>query len=165
MDYLDIIIYIVFAAIGIFSSLGTQKRKKQTVNKQSQAPQARGNDTHHVPVEVMPDQDDMYEVEESTAKEVVTLDDIFRALREGRPLESIHREEVITEPTPEEEIEQPAVVAYEEGISVTRNKDVVQDEISDEGIYNPDDNDMAFAIENIDWRQAVITNEILNKKY
>ena len=142
----------------------TDRKKKLAQKKPGSTQQQYGNGTDPRPTEVVTEDDEMYDAEETMPEDTVTLDEIFRALREGRPLETVRRERPQVEPAPITEIPQPST-PIEEGISVTRNSYMVQDEISDKGIYNQDDNDTAFAIENVDWRQAVITNEILNKKY
>ncbi|MBR5843880.1 MAG: hypothetical protein IKY75_04780 [Bacteroidaceae bacterium] len=151
MDYLDIILYIVFAIIGIFSSINSTKAKKRAENKRKTVP---------VPAQAVVEEDDEAEYDQPVP-EVVSLDDIFRALREGRPLETVRKETLVEEHTP---IQQP-VVPIEEGIRVTRDEDFAQNEISDRGIYTDDESVEAFSVENVDWRQAVITSEILNRKY
>ena len=159
MDYLDIILYIVFAIIGIFSSINSTKFKKQAEKKQKPSPIPSRREAP-LPMEEEVEEEYVSEYEPSVP-EVVTLDDIFKALREGRPLETVRKEAPVVEPIPEAK---PVVLA-EEGVSVTRGNNFAENEISDKGIYTDDDSGEAFSVESVDWRQAVITSEILNRKY
>lgn len=159
MDYLDIILYIVFAIIGIFSSINSTRVKKQAEKRRQTQPTA-GREVASVPTEVVTVEDDMAEYDQSESEEI-SLDDIFRALREGRPLEEVRKSAPIVEPQP---VLTP-VLPVEEGVRVTHNDDFAQNEISDRGVYTDDDSGEVFSAENVDWRQAVITSEILNRKY
>lgn len=158
MDFLDILIYIVFGAIGIFSSINNSKAKKRAENKQKTQPKPGNSVT---PVEDVVEED-VADYEQPTPVEV-SLDDIFKALREGRPLEVGRKKKPVVKPAPVETVTKVSK-PIEEGISVTRNNDLIKNEISDKGIYD-EDNEAAIDVERIDWRQAVITSEILNRKY
>ena len=162
MDYLDFLFYIVLGVIGIFSSINTSKAKKQaTDNRKVQSPARQ--EAKPAPAEDMAEDDTMPEIESTIPEVSVSLDDIFKALRERRPLEIGRKKTPTVQPQPV--ITEPKTTpTIEEGISVTRNKDLTKDEISDRGVYE-EDNEVALNMENIDWRQAVITSEILNKKY
>lgn len=159
MDYLDIILYIVFAIIGIFSSINSSRVKKQT-EKRRQTQPAAGRGEVSAPAEVVAPEDDMVEYDQPTSEEM-SLDDIFKALREGIPLEKVRKVEPVVEPQP---VLSP-IEPVEEGMRVTPNENFVNDEISDRGVYTEDDRSEVFSAENVDWRQAVITSEILNRKY
>jgi hypothetical protein len=162
MDFLDILIYIVFGAIGIFSSINNSKAKKQAASKRKEQPPVTREAVPTHADEVT--KDEAKEVVESPIPEVmVSLDDIFKALREGRPLEVGRRKPPVAKPAPIEKVTKESK-PIEEGISVTRNNDLIKNEISDKGIYD-DDNEVALDVDRIDWRQAVITSEILNRKY
>ena len=54
MDFLDILIYIVFGAIGIFSSINNSKAKKRAENKQKTQPKPGNSVT---PVEDVVEED------------------------------------------------------------------------------------------------------------
>ena len=159
MDYLDIILYIVFAIIGIFSSINSTQFKKRAENKRKTAPM-QGRGVEPVPVSVVDEENDEAEYDQPVSEEV-SLDDIFRALREGRSLEEVRKPAPVIEPQP---VSIPDVTV-EEGVRVTHDEDFAQNEISDRGVYTEDDRSEVISAENVDWRQAVITSEILNRKY
>ena len=160
MDYLDIILYIVFAIIGIFSSINSTKVKKQAEKRQKTVP-VPSRPEAPMPIDEEDEEACVSEYESSTP-DVVTLDDIFKALREGIPLDAVRKETPIVEPEPKDDA--PAEHA-EEGVSVTQGNNFTENEISDNGIYTDQDSGEAFSVEGVDWRQAVITSEILNRKY
>ena len=99
---------------------------------------------------------------------IATLDEIFKALREGRPLNTPPTEPtpapVVTEtPQPQVAITTPVSTVVDEGIRVTAN-DVSKDEINDKNIYDSEGQG-TFSASDVDWQQAVITSEILTRKY
>lgn len=164
MDFSDIIFYIVLSAIGILSSTVSQKTKKKAEEaKQRKVQQSSGRGVEPVPMEVVPETTPAKETDYSTPDVLVSLDDIFKALREQVPLESV----IVQETTPEEEIviEEPTPEPAEEAVRVTFESDLTQNEISDSEINTDEERNVTFAIENVDWRQAVIASEILNRKY
>ena len=181
MDFSDIIFYIVLFIIGIISTSiqNNAKKKAEEIERRKQQSGAGNTDSTGQPTDVYATPDDKYYTEEDDDFEeavphksgdvVVTLDDIFRALRQGTPLtptpapvqaRPMQPTTAPTQPsTPSHTVEPRGMI--EEGISVTKN-DISNSEISDKNIY---DETSTFDLKNIDWKQAVITSEILKRKY
>lgn len=180
MDFSDIIFYIVLFIIGIISTSiqNNAKKKAEEIERRKQQSGAGNTDSTGQPTDVYATPDDEYYTEDDDFEEavphksgdvVVTLDDIFRALRQGTPLtptpapvqaRPMQPTTAPTQPsTPSHTVEPRGMI--EEGISVTKN-DISNSEISDKNIY---DETSTFDLKNIDWKQAVITSEILKRKY
>ena len=169
MDFSDILYYIVLIAIGIFGSIGSKKSKKKAedaARSKRRQPPARGV----VPPmqEEAPKEEEWIEEPKQEPDVIATLDEIFKALREGRPLNTPPTEPtpapVVTEtPQPQVAITTPVSTVVDEGIRVTAN-DVSKDEINDKNIYDSEGQG-TFSASDVDWQQAVITSEILTRKY
>ena len=174
MDLSDII-YIICLALGIFAPIFQSRAKKKALEKTQRKPQS-----HPADEEYMPSPQDVYadnadeeyydELPEEQPQVMTSLDDIFRALREGRPLvqaqveQPIVIEKKLPDVLPHESLKRESTKLPEEGIKATTTS-IMQDEISDSGVYADEPDAIAFDSENIDWRQAVVTSEILNRKY
>lgn len=171
MDLSDILFYIVIGGISIFSYISQQKAKKQAEEIERKGT-LQPDDVQDKSVygDLSEDEDDENEVlQTEVVIENPTLDDIFRALREKRPLTPIQPRMVKVEPqTPQPVAAKPAAVEVninelieKEGRRSTTD-DVTRTAISDKEVY---DNDTAVDLTDIDWRKAVIAAEILNRKY
>lgn len=175
MDFSDILFYIVLGAIGIFSSFSqkaAQKKAKEIEHRKAQQRTAvEEKQASEATVSPVDDREEYYEEEsdeswnEETPQELPTLEEIFRALREGRSIEKPTPTPVVTPvvEAPQVEAVVPTQPLYVEGERAVN--DITLGEITDEGIYQEDDNSNVFDSTRIDWRQAVITSEILTRKY
>ena len=178
MDFSDIIFYIVFAIIGIFSTVAQNKGKKKTETARRPMPENKTYDESNQPSPYAEyteketiEQDDSAIDNSDENTPIHSLEDIFRALREGTPL--------VIEKTPQKPFEdkssydtineqnnttpQPTTPTFVEGESAIN--DISGNEISDNTIYDGVNSDENFNPQTIDWQQAVITSEILNRKY
>lgn len=170
MDLSDII-YIICLALGIFLPILQNKEKKK-----AQEEAARKQKQQTANEEYTPSPQDLYaedldeepydELPEKQPVVITSLDDIFKALREGKPL-------VSPTPQPRQAVEEPVAAATQknrpynlpqEGIRSTANT-LAENEISDNGIYEEEPNGTIFDKDAVDWRQAVVASEILNRKY
>lgn len=181
MDFSDIIFYIVLGAIGILSSIKPQKAKK-TPTKAPQKPATSEDkpdkdknifETFFEEIEKKEEEDafeplfgnkEDIEKQESKPQQdaIPTLDDIFRALREKRPLQptpAVKPKEVVAEPQPTPVVKQQ-IKADEVKPTMP---DIASEEIQDSNFTYDYNNEID--LDNIDWRQAVITSEILQRKY
>lgn len=170
MDLSDII-YIICLAFGVLGSVFQYKEKKKAAQNEQRKQQASPADEEYIPSpqDVYADNDEE-EYYEEQPREIATLDDIFRALREGRPLaQVVAPEPPAVERTPVEPfIEQRPDETVTSTIKPTIQPvqgEITNDEISDNGIYTDDTASTLFDREGIDWQQAVVTSEILNRKY
>lgn len=177
MDLSDII-YIICLALGIFGSIGQYKDKKKANQKEQRKQQQQSVDedcTSSSRDVFADDEDEYYDEDTSTESQAVpSLDDIFRALREGRPLEKPAPKPIpLTTPLPspyivpgveDKDSHAASHILPEEGIKAV-SSEMTSNEISDSGVYDDETDVAVYDRENIDWRQAVVTNEILNRKY
>lgn len=187
MDLSDIIFYIVFAIVGILGSTIQNKGKKKAAKTPQKREENNTTDERNIPspqeeyIEENTFDDDMEddyiddEIEEVEPRSVEhTLDEIFRALREGTPLtpntpsQPLPQEnEIVTQQQESAEFTQPPIMINNEGEPAILH--ISGDEISDSNIYSDMDNndadDTRFNPQEVDWRQAVITHEILTRKY
>ena len=181
MDFSDIIFYIVLSAIGIFSSIIPKKAKKRPTETPQRPvltedrPYDNKNTFGPTPKDDAEDEEsdgietafDTLERDESGRQQQgeVTLDEIFRALRENRPLQPtpVAKPSVkVVEPQPTPVVK-PVILHNKEGERATA--DIVTEENQESRIYNEYESNDAIDFDNIDWRQAVITSEILQRKY
>lgn len=176
MDFIDIIFYIVLAVIGIFSTFIQKKAEKKAkeIEKQQRPNSDAGDANAPAPFDIWGDDDEVgreSEMEKAEGEErELSLDDIFEMLRKGTPSEPEQKPvppQRVPEPQPAPRvIEQPRarMVPVTPAAPISKVSALAQSEISDIGVY--DENEaVAFDIDNVDWRQAIITNEILNRKY
>ena len=181
MDFSDIIFYIVLSAIGILSSIIPKKAKKTPIekpqrpvlgedgsfdNKNTFDPTWGENDEKEESgrIDTAPNTRDKAETSRQQPGEV-TLDEIFRALRENRPLQPVpvvkpQVKVVEPQPTP---VVKPVILHNKEGERATA--DIATEENQESRIYNEYEPGYEMDFNNIDWRQAVITSEILQRKY
>lgn len=174
MDLSDII-YIICLALGIFAPIFQQREKKKSLEKEQRKQQSHPADEEYMPspqdVFADNDEDEYYdELPEEQPQVITSLDDIFRALREGRQLmQPSVAKKPLAEEEPLEVVEKKEVKSIDdmpqEGVSVTTVDAIMQNEISDNDIYATDSGEFVFDKETVDWRQAVVANEILNRKY
>ncbi len=194
MDLIDIIIYIVLCFFGFVSTFITKKKPQATQN--TPPPHQENGDinedgppySYEIEDEEAGYEDILIEEPRSLTEEPaatqpaqpasssmppLTLDEIFRALREGRPPTppqpapatqpvTAPRPQVVattTEPiqpiTPRQEMKKPSEIT---------KKTEIENEISDTGVYD-EEAAPAFDIEQVNWQQAIITQEILSRKY
>lgn len=184
MDLSDIIFYIVFAIIGIFSTAAQNKGKKKSEKKPQPRHEINTQDESNTPlpeVEYTEYSSEDNELLETVEKEIpteetthtpaeYTLEEIFQALREGTPLKPKKKVEPIEveistttsqenqSPTP-----QPVTPTYIEGERAI--SDISGNEITDDNIYDNSQAESRFNTQEVDWKQAVITSEILTRKY
>lgn len=173
MDLSDII-YIICLALGIFLPLLQRKEKEKATKKQQGKPTPHPvNEEYTSPQQDMyadNEEDEYYDEQPDEQPVVITsLDDIFRALREGKPLAPPKPQTVPAvkeEPidvVPQKVASTPFGNLPQEGIRSTTN--IIENEISDNGIYTDETETAVFNKETVDWRQAVVASEILNRKY
>lgn len=174
MDLSDIIFYIVFAIIGIFSTVAQNKGKKKTEKATHPKPENNTQDESNMPspyIEYTEQEslDNTMDEEDEVSPEH-TLEEIFRALREGTPLVTKKTSQTTTTPVISEISQDkttmtpttstPTFIEGERAIN-----DISGNEISDHNIYDNESSLEHFNPETTDWRQAVITSEILSRKY
>ena len=163
MDLSDILFYIVIGAIGIFSYVSQRKAKKQAEEierrKRQQPAQRCAGEFDIYPKYRKIDGEEYAEKNtdlrpmDGTQQEPM-LDDIFRALRERRPISPVQKQKV----------KQPAPFLMQEEGKRAISEDLTKQSITDENIYNAEHSESENA-SGIDWRQAIISAEILNRKY
>lgn len=163
MDLSDILFYIVIGAIGIFSYISQQKAKKQAeeIERRKQQQSAQDNVQE---ISILHEKD--YEKHTTENQQEPTLDDIFRALRERRPIPVAQKQKEIslTTSTSVDPVVKPIINLPQEEGQRAISEELTRHAITDENIY---DNDLPEQenTQEIDWRQAVISAEILNRKY
>lgn len=184
MDLSDIIFYIVFAIIGIFSTAAQNKGKKKSEKKPQPRHEINTQDESNTPlpeVEYTEYSSEDNELLETVEKEIpteetthtpaeYTLEEIFQALREGTPLKpkkKVEPIEVEISTTASQENQsptsQPFTPTYIEGERAI--SDISGNEITDDNIYDNSQAESRFNTQEVDWKQAVITSEILTRKY
>lgn len=182
MDLSDILFYIVIGAIGIFSFASQRKaqkqaeeikRRKQQQSAQHEEPNVLIYDTQEYNTTHEKD----YEKHQSPAEtqQELSLEEIFKALRERRTIpvpqekptsqvsSTTEKPVAKTQPTPVVKTKPIISTPQEEGQRAISDE-LAQHAITDENIYNNElhDNEGTTCI---DWRQAIIFSEILNRKY
>ncbi len=183
MDLSDIIFYIVFAIIGIFSTVAQNKGKKKSEKQPHPRHEINPQDESNIPLPeveyteydnmeddlIEGDTDEPIEERQHTSPEY-TLEEIFRALREGTPLTPKERvepvtEEKVTQHSDENQSSTPQLTTHTYIEGERAITDISGDEISDNNIYNNSNTESLFNTQEVDWKQAVITSEILTRKY
>ncbi len=170
MDISDILYYIVIGGIAIFGYISQQRAK----SKAEEMERRKREQAAAQEVEMIQGEDSRYEddeadviVEQPEASPVPSLEDIFKALRERSPLPEVKPrpvEPVVVE-QPRQVVSMPSMLPSQEGMRVTAG-DIASSAIDDKNIYNDAENSGASGVvKSIDWRQAVIATEILNRKY
>ena len=170
MEFSDIITVIVLGVISILTSIIQSKAKgKETPKPVRKAPQSTKSDdevpeTRYIVPET---EEESFAPEEEPEEEFTSLEEIFRALREGREPELQPRPRTVVEEVPiieHHEVEEPPKThQFVEGERATN--EISTGEISDEAIYDGEETSEQYDMSRVDWQQAVVTSEILNRKY
>ena len=166
MDLQDILFYIVIGFIGIISYLSQRKAKKQAEEierRRRQQPEPMPEDVPAMPYpDETPSTTPRYE--ESAPQEELTLDEIFKALRERKPLTTTRQTQpAATTSRPVTPLQAPTTsekAPVEENMVHSIKQDT--EPITTQTINTEKHNQKRLSI---NWREAFIASEILNRKY